>query len=142
MELRPTHKDSSENNTGQHDMHKSGENEDTSAHVNASEWQEDGVPTAGTDCEVETSFHKVTAEIKLYDGDSVVYRPTVGSLYAERISDCTFRPLRTEEDKAVEAMLEVNPYSPAVTWSIMSRVDFCRALYQAGYRKTAAEKES
>lgn len=73
------------------------------------EWNgpKDGLPPIGTICEVETSFHKVTAEIKLYDGDSVVYRPTIGSLYAERISDCEFRPLKTEEEKAVDDIARI-----------------------------------
>jgi hypothetical protein len=111
--------------------------------IERKEWNgpEDGLPPVGTVCEVETSFHKVTVEIKLYDGDSVVYRPTIGSLYAERISDCTFRPIRTEEDKAVECMMEVIAEEfnkSGDEWA--GTEDIAKAIYAAGYRKQEEPK--
>lgn len=56
-----------------------------------------------------------------------------------------FVPIRTaeqiaaeEREKAVEAMLALDPYIPNTTLGMMSRADFCRALHEDGYRKKVA----
>jgi hypothetical protein len=70
--------------------------------------------------------------IKAYFGSQVWYQSQHGEDIVRLIESAEFRPLRTEEDKAVEEMLVVTGCSGS---------DYAmRALYAAGYRKQEEPK--
>jgi hypothetical protein len=68
--------------------------------------------------------------IKAYFGSQVWYQSQHGEDIVRLIESAEFRPLRTEEDKAIEGMLSVSmPGTGSIT-------DYqARQLYRAGYRK-------
>jgi len=79
-------------------------------------------------------IHRWEEGPKKYEYQASPLRGACGTYY--------FRPIRTpeqiaaeEREKAVEAMLSLDPYLPNTTLGMMSRADFCRALHDAGYRK-------
>ncbi len=108
------------------------------------EWNGEGLPPVGTTCDlvyqgceqgqVEVLFcsRQTTVCLNLEDG-----REQFGETF-----DYEFRPIRTpeqiaaeEREKAVEDMLLLDPYDVRLQLGMMSRKDFCGALYDAGYRK-------
>jgi hypothetical protein len=141
LERRPTHIDSSENYIGQHDMHKSDDDVDTSVPANASEWRgpEDGLPPAGTKCEalIPHDPDPLWIEVEVVAHWNQPNRPVFSwvaeadGFYPPAVMQ--FRPLRTEEDKAVETMI------PHLVGKALDYESLCREIYRAGYRKTESE---
>jgi hypothetical protein len=71
--------------------------------------------------------------IKAYFGSQVWYQSQHGEDIVRLIESAEFRPLRTEEDKAVEAMI------PHLIGKALDYESLCREIYRAGYRKTESE---
>jgi hypothetical protein len=82
-------------------------------------------------CEVIAHFKQRAEMVAAFTYD---YSNGGGKCLDSKISSC-FRPLRTEEDKAVEDILSVSmPGTGAIT-------DYqARQLYRAGYRKQEEQK--
>jgi hypothetical protein len=105
--------------------------------VEPKEWSGEGLPPVGTVCEyIDASgkYHQV--EITGY-GRSLVLFVVEGSSNEQ----CTakdphlFRPIRSEEDRAVEEMAKVFNSNCAVDYSGQPLLDGMKALYREGYRK-------
>ena len=111
-------------------------------------WSGEGLPPVGIECEVEwcEEWHQceVIAHFEQRCGTvaafTVVRSDGAKSLDA-LTADC-FRPVRTpeqiaaeEREEAINEMLALDPYLPNATLGMMSRADFCRALFDAGYRR-------
>ena len=118
-------------------------------------WNGGGLPPVGTVCEVMVGGLPSVAQdweectvllinagaggkmqvcTRDVSGDLAIYHLGHDAVY--------FRPIRTpeqiaadEREAAVMAMLDLDPFQPNATLGMMSRADFCRALYDAGYRK-------
>ncbi|KJZ10768.1 hypothetical protein TW86_13510, partial [Halomonas sp. S2151] len=93
------------------------------------EWNGEGLPTVGVKCEVRHIgvWHETT--IVGSDGGLPVFKTDWCARYAYACgSDFDFRPARSAEDRAVEAMV-------SATDEHLTPEDTCRALYRAGYRK-------
>lgn len=107
--------------------------------VDGKQWRgpEDGLPPVGTVCEVlHLGDWKETKIIGTDDG-LPVFKTEWHDKYAYACgSDFEFRPLRTEEDKAVVEMLALDcePHE-----GMLSRENFCRKLYRENYRKQEAK---
>lgn len=109
-------------------------------------WNGAGLPKVGTVCEASTTidFRGQCEIIGYYHERAVWVRWTDPEQFASYpIEDIEFRPIRTpeqiaaeEREKAVAAMLELDPYMPNTNLGMMSRADFCRTLYDHGYRRT------
>ncbi len=115
------------------------------------EWTGEDLPPAGTVCECMCTakgkerawfiarvnyMSEHTAVL-----DSLVDCAELGEFVAHPAT-MKFRPIRTpdqiaaeQREKAVEAMLALDPYLPNAPLGMMSRAEFCRALYDHGYRK-------
>ena len=101
----------------------------------APEWDGSGMPPVGCECEAR-NYHYGQA----FEAAKVVHRTRKGVILVEYASGdagfltapADFRPIRSEEDVAVEEMLALDcePHE-----GMLSRADFCRTLYRAGYRK-------
>ena len=113
-------------------------------------WSGEGLPPVGTACEFkaghsqfpELSWTKVRIIGHDRQGgkDFAVFSSVSG--YGGCSDPADFRPIRTpeqiaaeEREKAINEMLALDPYLPNATLGMMSRADFCRALYDAGYRR-------
>ena len=97
------------------------------------EWKQGDLPPVGEWCEIEWNENKwIECQIQAITEYSILIRkPTNEELLVNRGGRCAFRPLKTEEEKAVEDMERIyrsEPSNPSVQ-------DGMRALYQAGYRK-------
>lgn len=112
------------------------------------QWSGEGLPPVGTVCEVKfchwNDWEK--AEILCFGAKMVFVRQESrsGMLFegSMNIDGIEFRPIRTpeqitadEREAAVNAMLLLDPYLPNTQLGMMSRADFCRAIYADGYRK-------
>jgi hypothetical protein len=72
-----------------------------------SSWDGVGLPPVGCECEFisDTSWGRV--KVIGYDGDKVVFKPSVDEYYAATPGGkCEFLPLRTEADKKRDAVIE------------------------------------
>ena len=116
-------------------------------------WSGEGLPPVGLRCEAaipHTSGPDNERSFIWIEGSVIAYYEIKGKTYAWFAEDdgfyppnvLEFRPVRTpeqvaadEREAAVAAMLELDPYLPNTTLGMMSRADFCRTLYDAGYRK-------
>lgn len=101
------------------------------------EWSGDGLPPAGCECECasvcdtgddDESATWELAKVIGHDGPAAVVAIDGGG-YAGSACCADFRPIRSEEDLAVEAMLEVIHGDGHLSET------GARALYRAGYRK-------
>jgi hypothetical protein len=106
--------------------------------IERKEWNgpEYGLPPVGWHGEIRHSGHRCWHECFVMPDNAVVIKPLL-SEWSESVA-CSirdtdqFRPIRTEEDKAVEEMLVVTGCSGS---------DYAmRALYAAGYRKQEEPK--
>jgi hypothetical protein len=102
---------------------------------NAWRWPEDGLPQVGTVLEAwfddrRRCWHKAYVVGYHPSEENTLAVSLIGDHESRLIwSDISgIRPIRSEEDKAVEKML-------ALDCDSLSRADFCRALYRAGYHK-------
>lgn len=109
----------------------------------SAEWDGEGYPPVGVVCEAR-NYHNRSA----FEKAMVVHRTRKGVTLVEYedgdagflTAPADFRPIRSEEDRAVEAMLALDDYdTESYNSGMMSRDDFCRALYRAGYRKQEVE---
>lgn len=94
-------------------------------------WDGEGLPPVGCECEFEYCEVGawVNAKVIGYDGPAcVVALDGFGYFGSDRPGD--FRPLRSAEDRAVEEMQRITADAGSVEGGF-------RALYRAGYRKTA-----
>ncbi|MEI0850014.1 hypothetical protein [Pseudomonas aeruginosa] len=107
-------------------------------------WDGQGLPPAGTVCEYKHMIWPEyrPCEIRYISEESLVaYDDAQEQLY--RTCDMLFRPIRTpeqiaaeEREKAVQEMLALDEYPHGQDrGGMMSRADFCRVLYEAGYRR-------
>jgi hypothetical protein len=125
-------------------LHTSGADVDTSVPVNASEWRgpEDGLPPVGIDCEVQHYGEWHETKIIGIDDGIPVFKTDWHDRYSYACgSDFKFRPLHTEEDKAVEEMMEVIAEEfnkSGDEWA--GTEDIAKAIYAAGYRKQEEPK--
>lgn len=122
--------------------------------VVAAEWDGEGLPPVGIDCEwlwSSTIGEYVAVRVVGHDEDRAVVRFISSDRKGEYDSDRQhndygypiFRPMRTpeqiaaEERKvAIDEMLALDNYPKgALAGGLMSRRAFCEALYDAGYRK-------
>ena len=103
-------------------------------------WSGEGLPPVGTVCQWFSPIYGwLGGKVVGHDGTLTVIAHNDG------YTGChphEVRPIRTpeqiatdEREAAVAAMLELDPYLPNTTLGMMSRADFCRTLYDAGYRK-------
>lgn len=113
------------------------------------QWDGEGLPYAGVRCEYSLTnggvWHECVIKYVLATGKQLVAECSGNPTDKEsvlHVNTCLFRKLRTAEqiaaearEKAVAAMLELDPYLPNTTLGMMSRKDFCGALYDANYRK-------
>jgi|SRR5690554_3706559 len=105
----------------------------------ATEWDGEGVPPVGCECELLRGKEWVPVEITGKGKRVTVFRRLCNHGLEEITeADATeFRPIRTAaqraEEKAVEEMLSLD-CEPRE--GMLSRSDFCRAIYRARYRKT------
>lgn len=97
----------------------------------------DWLPTVGTECEVNYCGSWYRTTIVGMDGGLPVFKTEWVAAYRNYAcgSDFKFRPMRSEEDLAIGEMLDLDEYDPDSKMGMMSREDFCRSLYRAGYRK-------
>jgi hypothetical protein len=111
--------------------------------IERKEWNgpEDGLPPVGGECEMKLAdnlnYHKGHVS---YYGDEILVWVCNGMEWSYSKSSCNFRPITTEEDRAVDEMLLLDPYDMNSGVGMMSRQDFCRTLYRAGYRKQEESK--
>lgn len=105
--------------------------------LSGNKWRgpEDGLPPVGTECEYTTAIGEPfdpCVFIGFVRGECYVLRhmdsPTSVDRFMSNDPD-RFRPLRTEEEKAVEEMVAIRK---AHHWT---DEEFCRELYARGYRK-------
>ncbi len=107
-------------------------------------WDGQGLPPVGVECEYR---HMIWPEYRrceiryISDESLVAYDDAQEQFY--RTCDMLFRPIRTpeqiaaeEREKAVQEMLALDEYPHGQDrGGMMSRADFCRVLYDAGYRR-------
>ena len=118
-------------------------------------WSGQGLPPVGVRCEAGIPHTSgpdgENRSIVWIDGRVIAYHDIKGRKYAWFADDdggfyppgvLEFRPIRTpeqiakdEREAAVDAMLLLDPYLQNTQLGMMSRADFCRALYSDGYRK-------
>lgn len=99
-------------------------------------WDGDGLPPVGAVVEVaiNSGMFDYSKQVVIVGHDNVLGRAVYRDMdwfdleYDSALAD-DFRPIRTDEEKAVSEMV-------AVTDEHLSPEDTCRALYRAGYRKT------
>lgn len=106
----------------------------------AIEWDGEGFPPVGTICELSrTSGDDMVARVLAYGkhghDDAVLvcenHQGVDGQMYGFLCKCVEFRPLKSEEDKAVEALrVFLNSRFKAPN-NKPSRVDMCRAIYRA-----------
>lgn len=110
------------------------------------EWNGQGLPPVGIECE---TWHvckpdDITVRKILFMGSSlVVMSDKLLGEVTGRLEKVQFRPVRTPEkiateewEKAVQEMLALDEYPHGQDrGGMMSRADFCRVLYEAGYRR-------
>lgn len=112
-------------------------------------WDGEGVPPVGTICEAKLDSDAwVEAEILAHyrpnaGGPEVAvfaYRrtPTSANRHVDQLIPEFFRPIRNEEDRAVEEMVDVVKGPAGEGESVRETV--CRRLYRAGYRKPGGEE--
>lgn len=123
-------------------------------------WTGEGQPPAGAECEIiegdrvnweEGRKHLIGERVIVHASFINGCDQLMTAFEIPRTNKCyvilsrLLRPARTpeqiaaeEREKAVAAMLELDPYLPNTTLWMMSRADFCRALYDANYRKQVA----
>ncbi len=103
--------------------------QDPEAHA----WDGKGLPPVGCECEYEyfEVGNWISAKAIGYDGPACVVALD-GYGYEGSCDPCEFRPIRSEEDRAVDHMKSVAGTS-YVKPEVMEMI--CRALYCAGYRK-------
>jgi hypothetical protein len=114
--------------------------------IERKEWRgpEDGLPPVGNNVEyydsVQKNWTKRWIVAHHVNGEEAIFSRSIdgGELFYGTPDD--FRPLRTEEDKSVDEMLLLDPYDMNSGVGMMSRQDFCRKLYAAGYRKQEESK--
>lgn len=119
-----------------------------------SAWTGASLPPVGTVCEFLSGGHWFEVEVKYSSewltvikclknkaGSAIDQKDVELALDAFDLEE-KLRPIRTpeqiaaeEREMAVEAMLALDPYLPNTPLGMMSRADFCRALYDHGYRK-------
>lgn len=104
----------------------------------ATEWNGEGLPPIGTECEWRDRVGQWRKTVVKYVSDSyiIVESTDIDTLGVELAIDLSerpnqqFRPLRTERDKAIEEMLDrLNAGTQ------LSLADAIEQLYDAGYRK-------
>ncbi|GAA0585289.1 hypothetical protein GCM10008997_37480 [Halomonas salifodinae] len=110
----------------------------------AVEWDGEGLPPIGVPIEskhkgatpewANPDFHETTI-VAMGKQIAIFTHPGSDLETVGRIEDYDFRPIRSEEDRAVEAMLE--ELAPSMKTDGVQVV--CRALYRAGYRKQEVE---
>jgi len=89
-------------------------------------WNGEGLPPVGDECEFSHHGQWLSCiTIGMFDGE-MVCAPNGGGFYSGGAH--RFRPTRSEEDIAVEAMMQVDPGNG--DWE-----QYCRNLYKEGYRK-------
>jgi hypothetical protein len=116
-------------------------------------WFGEGLPPVGVRCEASIPHISGPDNARSFiwiEGSVIAYYEIKGTKYAWFAEDdgfyppavLEFRPIRTpeqiaadEREAAVKSMLELDPYLPNTTLGMMSRADFCRTLYDNGYRK-------
>lgn len=107
-------------------------------------WDGQGLPPVGTVCEYRHMIWPEyrPCEIRYISEESLVaYDDAQEQFYLT--CDMLFRPIRTpeqiaaeEREKAVQEMLALDEYPHGQDrGGMMSRADFCRVLYDAGYRR-------
>ncbi|MCC0321278.1 hypothetical protein [Pseudomonas aeruginosa] len=110
------------------------------------QWDGQGLPPVGIECE---TWHvcqpdDITVREILFMGSSlVVMSDKFRGEVTGRLEKVQFRPIRTpeqiaaeEREKAVQEMLALDEYPHGQDrGGMMSRADFCRVLYDAGYRR-------
>lgn len=98
---------------------------------------EDGLPPVDTVCEYECSPNNwAWCRIK-YRGDKFTILETRRSERSRRTAKLRFRPLTTEEDRAVDEMLKIMDAVAQAKMVVHEKQ--ARALYRAGYRKQESE---
>ena len=116
---------------------------------NEIDWDGVGLPPVGAVCEYQIAGYqrkvKVVAHVSEYGRKLAVFQNLYEDTWSS--SGCLerFRPIRTpeqiaaeERERAVQEMQALDPRNMAI--GMMGRTDFCRALYDAGYRKTGEKK--
>lgn len=124
------------------------------------EWSEDGLPNVGTKCVIYKGTRGLAAGAEEFIGPVVTVTARFksargiemacvdsggdGGCHVFRADMCFHLPTAEEiaaeeREKAVAAMLELDPYLPNTTMGMMSRADFCRKLYDENYRKQVAK---
>lgn len=107
------------------------------------DWNGEGLPPVGLEVEwmpsLQHGWQRVT--VLAYSGDDAWIKQ-LGEPSTIVGNPANFRPIRTteqiaadEREAAVADMLLLDPYLPGTQLGMMSRQDFCRTLYDAGYRK-------
>lgn len=98
---------------------------------------DDGLPPSGY--EVDT-IHGVCL-IKGYYGSQVWYQTQYGEDVVILIDNAKFRPILTEEEKAVKEMFKTLPAEEIASFEWNAHAErVIRAIYRAGYRKQEDEQ--
>ena len=114
-------------------------------------WNGTGLPPVGTVCEVDYCEHwhqcEVIAHFQQRCGMVAAFtvRHDTGAKSLDAFGESAFRPIRTEAQIAAEeremVVQEMQALDPRnMTLGMLARADFCRTLYDAGYRKTGEKK--
>lgn len=122
------------------------------ATLSSEAWNGEGLPPVGATVRIVLSGMSVWKDAEFFLGSDVkvvaLFEISDGKMVVVQHPDgacCCFRAemVRTpeqivaeEREKAVEEMLSFDEYDPDKLLGMMSREDFCRALHDAGYRKT------
>ena len=91
------------------------------------EWNGEGLPPVGIECEINCGGVWEVGSVLFVGKSVVVVQYGVVERCINPINN-NFRPIRSEEDIAVEAMMQVDPGKG--DWE-----QYCRNLYKEGYRK-------
>ncbi len=91
-------------------------------------WDGEGLPPAGVECEVLTTINWRVCKILYMGGDWVVFEHKDAE-FSCLLCSCEFRPLKTEGDKSYEEMMTIWREGDGDVRT------FCRDLYLKGYRR-------
>ncbi|HHK2394342.1 TPA: hypothetical protein ACQRG4_002771 [Pseudomonas aeruginosa] len=110
-------------------------------------WDGQGLPPVGTVCEIKhRDIGWVRCEIvahKSFSCGGLTHAIAwIDEYTLDQSKGVRFRPIRTpeqiaaeEREKAIQAMLDLDPYDPHSGMGLTSREHFCGVLYDAGYRR-------
>lgn len=113
--------------------------------MKSKEWNGEGVPPVGTECEYisHTNFKTSWVKVKVvFIGENllVLVRVANGLEFSSQIADVTFRQIKTPEQIAAEERSTEIHEMLALVGRYSTFKDVMEDLYDVGYRKTGVNK--